>query len=448
MQRILFITLFLMFLSASMLKVYLAIPLFLGLLLLSGVAIKRGYHLKTILSWFWDGAKRIKTMLLVFLFIGFLIPSWMEAGTIPFLVYHGLVNIPPEAFILGAFLLSAVLSMLLGTAFGVAGTIGLVLMIMAKIGSVPGYLVAGAVFSGAYFGDRTSPMSTSAHLIATLTGTNIYQNVKDMLKSGFVPFLTSLILYLILSFGFPLQAVDQSLLNQIPQRFGSSLLLLLPVGVLLLFMIFKIHIRWAMAASATTAILICVFKGDSLSVLSSNLFWGYKELENPELAKIFSSSGLYGMIKLSLTVLLSSTYADYLKGLHLLENIQVWIEKIQKKTTRFVGTLLASVFSASFGCTQTIAIILSHKLMEETYSKNEKRIFMLDLENSGVLLSVLIPWNTSSFVPMALLGAKLSYIPFAFFIYLVPLWHGYQNRISKFQGNRICQKGDIASLKR
>lgn len=429
--------LFIMFLIASLYKVYLAIPLFIGLVILSIYAIKKGHGLKSIGRWFKEGVKRISTMMLVFMFIGILIPSWMEAGTIPMLVYYGLNNIPAYGFIIGSFILSGVLAMLLGTAFGVAGTVGLVLIIMANVGNVPIAITAGAIFSGAYLGDRNSPMSTSAHLIGALTNTEIYENVKAMLKSSFVPLTVTVVLYSVLSIKYPLREVNEEFLRQIPIRFDIGIIVFLPVIVLIIFMIFKIHIRWAMAASSVVAIIISLYNSQDLNLLINHIFWGYTETKNEILAPYFSSSGLYGMIKLSITVLLSSTYADFLKGLNMLRFLELKLEAIAIGGKRFKAMLLSAIFSASFGCTQTIAIILSHKLMEPMYKKEENKDMMIDIENSSVLLSVAVPWNTSSFVPMALLGASLSYLPFAFFIYLVPIWH-YIKKYNKL--NKVFTK--------
>lgn len=417
------VLLFSLFLWASIWKVYLAIPLFLGLVLLTFYAFHKGHAKAEVWGWLKTGMLRIRTMMLVFLFIGILIPGWMAAGTIPMLVYHGLIHIPPFLFVLGAFLLSALMAMLLGTAFGVAGTIGLVLMIMAKVGGVPLAITAGAIFSGAYLGDRTSPMSTSALLVAELTRTNIYQNVGKMLKSVRGPLFICVLFYGILALQFPLREIDEGFLSQIPLRYGNHIYLMIPVFILLILMLLKVHIRWAMALSGLSAVFLCFFQGMSAGDMGKTLFWGFREHQNPDLAPFFSSSGLYGMLKLSLTVLLSSTYADYLKGLQMLRRIEHIGGKLKQKSGRFSAMLFSSIFSASFGCTQTVAIILGHKLMTDHYEEGEKETLMLDLENSAVLISVLIPWNTSSFVPMALLGANLSYLPFALFVYLVPLWH-------------------------
>ena len=169
--------------------------LFAGLLIFSGYARYQGFSLKEIVGMWAAGVKTIRNILMTFVIIGFLTGLWRAGGTIPTIVYYASGVIDPALIVLLTFVLNCLLSCLRGTSFGTAATMGLISMTIASTLGASKALVGGAVLSGIYFGDRCSPVSTSALLTADLTGTNLYDNIQRMMKSALVPFLLSLVFY-------------------------------------------------------------------------------------------------------------------------------------------------------------------------------------------------------------------------------------------------------------
>ena len=161
------------------------------------VFYRKGYQPKELLNLSWTGAKTSIVVMQIFLLIGWLIAMWQAAGIIPMIIATGIDLIDPSIFIACAFLLTALVSMLLGTALGTVGTIGIVLITMAKAGNIPENIVAGAIIAGAYFGDRNGPLSSSASLVAALTHTKVSTNIPIMFKDGLPALIISTVLYLI-----------------------------------------------------------------------------------------------------------------------------------------------------------------------------------------------------------------------------------------------------------
>lgn len=177
--------------------------IFPGLCLFFLLGLKRGYSAAELLGMAWRKGKEALIVIPVFLLIGTVTALWRASGTISFFLYYGLREIPPAFFLLAAFLLSAILSFALGTSYGVCGTAGVVLMALARGGGVSAAMVAGAVISGAYFGDRGSPMSSCAMLVAACTGTELYRNVREMLKTAVLPMVLTVMFYGVLSAWHP-----------------------------------------------------------------------------------------------------------------------------------------------------------------------------------------------------------------------------------------------------
>ena len=150
-----------------------------------------------------DGIKTAKNILITFMLIGIMTALWRAGGTIPVIVSASASLISPSVFIALAFVLNCALSFLTGTAFGTSATMGVICMTVARALGVDVIMTGGAVLAGAYFGDRCSPVSTSALLVSELTGTDIYDNIKNMLKTAAIPFLLSCAVYLAFGFALP-----------------------------------------------------------------------------------------------------------------------------------------------------------------------------------------------------------------------------------------------------
>ena len=242
---------------ASVIKgVSMIAALLLGLAAFSMVGIRRGFSPKALTAMGWHGIKESLVVLEVMAVIGLITAIWRISGTITIFVYYGMKLITPSLFLLITFLLSCLLSYALGTSFGVAGTVGVIFMALARSGGVDPMITAGVVMSGIYFGDRGAPASSSANLVAGITNTKLYENVKRMMKTAMLPFLICFLVYSILSVMNPISRVDIQLIESFESAFVLSPLALIPAGFMLILPILKVNVLRSMGISIVSGIFI------------------------------------------------------------------------------------------------------------------------------------------------------------------------------------------------
>ena len=233
-------------LASVMFSVPIGYALVLVWLCLAYALYRQGYNPKDLLRMSWTSAKTSIVVMQIFLLIGWLIAMWQASGIIPMIIASGIELINPNLFIICAFLITSCVSMLLGTSFGTVGTIGIVLIIIAKAGNLPIDIVAGAIMAGAYLGDRNSPLSSSASLVAALTHTKVNSNIPIMLKDSLPALIISCILYLLLSLWFPLDYTNSYLPDTIHFVFNIHWTLWIPVLIIIGLLPTKLSIRWPM----------------------------------------------------------------------------------------------------------------------------------------------------------------------------------------------------------
>lgn len=401
-------------------------PLMGAIALFIVIHLRRGYRLRSLFYFCWQGAKQSWPVFSILLLIGALMSSWLAGGTVSALVYYGTQLIAPQYFILSTFVLSALVSTLIGTSFGAVGTIGLALMIMARSSSMnQSNLVAGAIIAGAYVGDRCSPLSSSAHLIATVTDTHIYQNLKHILLTSLLPLGLSLLIYGVFSWFYPLQLSQQSdISQQILAIFDLNGVTLLPALLVLVLSVMRVNVKltiilgWVMAVALAMGLQHYSFQ-DVLRFTVS----GFQLDTDSELDMVLLGGGLWSMLKVCAVVLLSTALSGLLTSTQSLTRVGRWLQTARQQRTLFAGTTVISLVSAAFGCTQTITILLSHRLIFRSYQQQgySNRQVALDLENTAVVLAPMIPWNIAGLVPATLLMTGPGFIPFAVYLYLVPL---------------------------
>ncbi|MCD4712681.1 MAG: Na+/H+ antiporter NhaC family protein [Clostridiales bacterium] len=418
--------------------IFLGFPLLIGLIIFMYIAWKRGFPIKEILTMSYIGGKKAFVVLKILVLIGALTAIWMAAGTVPVIVYYGIQFMNPKLFILYAFLISAAVSLLLGTSLGTAGTVGLALIVLAKGGNVNTNIAAGAIIAGAYFGDRCSPMSSSAHLVANITGTKRYTNIRNMLKSSIIPFVLSFILYALISINQPLSFVGSSIDADILEFFNTNLIVLVPSMIIIVFSIFKVNVKLSMLLSIISAAIISfTVQHYSLSEITRFLFLGFRmEPENP-LYTIIQGGGILSMWKPSVVILISCALAGIFEGTGMLKTVEDLLVKARSRSELFSYTAGMSILTAAFGCSQTISVVLTNQLMSRPYKEKglDQYKLALDLENTGIVLSALIPWNLAAFVPTTTMNvSSVGFIPYAFYLYLLPISSFIYFKLSKTQG--------------
>lgn len=401
-------------------------PLLMGLILLMLVALRRGFPLKDVLYMALKGGRKSLLVIRVFILIGAITAVWRASGTVAFIVYYGIELMNPQLFLLSAFLLCAIVSFLLGTAFGTVGTIGIVMMILAKSGNIDINVAAGAIIAGAYFGDRCSPMSSSAILVASVTETQLYKNIARMFKTAAVPLLLAIGSYVLLSMRNPLVFQDNNISQTILEVFHIPIATILPAVVILVLAAFRVDVKISMLASILTGMILAfVLQGYSVTNILKYTFLGFSLEKTGFFYDIIKGGGVLSMAKTALIVLISSAYSGIFEGTRMLKEIQRVLDNIADKYGTFTAAILTGFITASLGCTQALAILLTNQLIAETYKKKGRDKYELaqDLENTAVILSPLVPWNIAGAVPAATLSATVGFMPYAFYLYLIPLWN-------------------------
>ncbi len=416
-------------------------PLALTLVGFVGLYWWRGVALPQLIAMLWRGAPQSFGVLSILLLIGGLTAAWLAAGTVATLVYYGLQLIQPRLFLLSAFMLTGAVSVLIGTSFGAVGTIGLALMIMARGGGVSVPWAAGAIIAGAYVGDRCSPLSSSAYLVATLTKTKLYSNLPVMAITSTAPLLLSGVIYLLASWQHPLVVGEQGFWDSLPTAFSLHWVTLLPAMLIFGLVALRISVKLTLLLSLGLASVIAIgWQGYTLRQLGAFLILGFDLRTPTELADILQGGGLWPMAKVCLVVMVSTALARLLAATETLSLFQTWLQTLSPGRALFAGTLVTSLATAAYGCTQTMAILLTYQLTQPIYRQAHLSAQQqaIDLENTAVVLAPLIPWNIAGLIPATLLMVNAEFIPYAVYLYLLPLWElGFRpQRLREGTGNR------------
>lgn len=412
------------------------IALLVGLAAFSAAAAHKGFGFKEISSMAVQGAKGSLIVIEVMCVIGLVTAAWRVSGTITIFVYYGMKIITPPLFLLIAFLLSCLLSYSLGTSFGVAGTVGVIFMTLARSGGVDPVITAGVLMSGIYFGDRGSPVSSSANMVAGITGTKIFDNVKLMMKSAVVPFIITLAVYTVLSVMNPISHVDEALVASFEREFLLSLWAFVPSVVMLVLPLLKVSVLISMGLSILCAVAVAwLVQGVPLLEVFKICFVGY-EAQGEGLGIILNGGGLVSMLEIVFILLISSSYSGIFSGTGLLDDIQEKLSRACTRFGRFTVLLLMSIGTAAVFCNQTIATLMCCDLLKKPYMDGHSSASIapdasdavsmtelaIDMENSVILIACFIPWSIGCSVPLSFFGADFHSLPFAVYMYTVPIF--------------------------
>lgn len=436
-------------------SVLLALGFGLALFLLYGR--KKGFSWQELLGMAARGVLTVKNILITFLLIGILTAFWRAAGTIPVIVCYAAGWIRPSVFLLMTFLLNCGISVLIGTSFGTAATMGVICATMGNAMGMSPVLTGGAVLSGIYFGDRCSPVSTSALLIAAVTGTDIYGNIRRMLRTALVPFLVSCAIYLAAGAAVTAGMIGTAgaagtagtagaagaagaagsagvmgtidLQGIFSKAFELHWAALIPAVVIFALALCRVDVKIAMSASIACAIPLCLFlQHIPVPELLRAAVFGFFP-QDPEVAAMVSGGGIVSMLRVAGIVCISSSYSDIFKQTGLLDGVKKAIASIGSKTASYTAAMVTSIAAGMIACSQTLTILLTNQLCSDLNPDKEQ--FAVDLEDSAVVIAPLVPWSIAGAVPLSAIGAPMSAILASFYLILLPLWRNALSLIEK-----------------
>ncbi len=394
--------------------------LIVGYIIFVTYGLIKGHDLKVLIKKSFEGVLTVKNILLVFVLIGIITALWRASGTIAFIVYMGSKLISPSILILLTFLLCSILSFLIGTSLGTAATMGVICVSIGKAMGINPYYLGGAVLSGIYFGDRCSPMSTSALLITELTKTNLYTNIKLMLKTSIIPFVTTCLFYLFLGLKSSTSPVGIDATNIFKENYNLNIVVIVPAILIIILSLFKVNVKKTMLLSIVISFIIAVFfQQESVTSLINYCVYGFHH-SNEKLNSMMKGGGILSMLNVGLIVAISSSYSGIFKETKMLVLMKKYLKEFSEKTSNYFVIFLSSIISGAIACNQSLGIILTHELCEELEDKQNMAII---LENTIVLLAGLIPWNIAMAVPLKTVDIGLMSGLFAFYLYFLSLWN-------------------------
>jgi NhaC family Na+:H+ antiporter len=378
-----------------------------------------------------DGIRQALQAILILAIIGVLVGVWLVSGVVPTMIYYGLKIITPSIFLVASLITCSITSLATGTSWGTAGTIGLALMGVATGLGIPLPMAAGAILSGAYFGDKMSPLSDTTNLAPAMAGTDVFTHVKFMLKSTIPVYIIVVIIYLVLGFRFGGGNADMSNLKVITdglqETFIINPLLLIPPVVVIVSIGLKMPaIPGIFLGIVSGGILGALVQGNDLGQLLSCAHSGYiSETGLEALDDLLTAGGIENMMySISLTIL-AMTFGGIMEKTGQLEVIVERLIRLAKGTTSLVGlTMLTCLGSNATMPEQYISVVVPGRMYNASYRKRGLHPKMLSnaLEGSGTVTSALVPWNTCGVYMSGVLGVStLAYAPWTFFNYLMPI---------------------------
>ena len=403
-----------------LLKYSVIYALIVGYIIFVTYGLIKGHDLKVLIKKSFEGVLTVKNILLVFVLIGMITALWRASGTIAFIVYMGSKLISPSILILLTFLLCSILSFLIGTSLGTAATMGVICVSIGKAMGINPYYLGGAVLSGIYFGDRCSPMSTSALLITELTKTNLYTNIKLMFKTSIIPFVTTCLFYLFLGLKSSTSPVSIDATNIFKENYNLNIVVIVPAILIIILSLFKVNVKKTMLLSIVISFIIAMFfQKESVTSLINYCVYGFYH-SNEKLNSMMKGGGILSMLNVGLIVAISSSYSGIFKETKMLVLMKKYLKEFSKKTSNYFVIFLSSIISGAIACNQSLGIILTYELCEELEDKQNMATI---LENTIVLLAGLIPWNIAMAVPLKTIDIGLMSGLFAFYLYFLPFWN-------------------------
>lgn len=407
-------------------------PLIVLATVIAGVqAILLGYSYDSIIEEISQKISKIWGALLILVIVGFMIGSWMIGGTIPMLIYYGLKLINPKYLALTAFLLTAIVSILTGTSWGSAGTIGVAFMGVAVGLDVNLAVIAGAVVSGAYFGDKLSPLSDTTNLASAVCEVNIYEHIANQMWTTGGSAIISAIFYFIYG-QFYITGSGQTpetvlaLMKTLNEMFNWNIILIIPLLVVLIGSITKKPTIPVMLLASFIALFNAfIFQGASIdNIINATLngfnvgMLGYDETTViPDLVKLLHRGGMMAMMNTLLIAICAISFAGTMSvtgGLDTL--ISKLVEKITSTFQLVASTIVICLITTGVTSNGQVSILMPGEALKDVYKKKglHPKVLSRTLEDSVSCTECLIPWTAAGAYMAATLGVPtLSYLPFA-----------------------------------
>jgi NhaC family Na+:H+ antiporter len=370
-----------------------------------------------------ESIHRAMPAILIMLCVGILIGSWMASGTIPMVIYYGLKLISPRFFLLTACLVCSITALATGTSWGTIGTVGVAFIGIAMGLGIPLGLAAGAIVSGAYFGDKMSPFSDIPNLAAVTAGANLFDHIKHMIWSGVPGWVISLLVYFLLGLHSPAGTLSSDtmtvIMDTLRANFRFHVLLLLPM-VVVFYLAFtkRPTIPGMLFSSLVAAVLAVIFQNETVVRIAQSVNSGYPAQTGVEAVdRLLTRGGLMSMMETQLVAFTAFSFGGIMQKTGMLAVILERIMKVARSVGSLVAVTIGScVVTALVTGSSYLAVIVPGDLLSPIYkrknlaAKNLSRI----IDECGGIFVPLIPWSMAGVYITGALGVPvLSYLPWA-----------------------------------
>ncbi|MFH5778459.1 Na+/H+ antiporter NhaC [Heyndrickxia oleronia] len=407
------------------------VPLIVGTTVAAIVALSSGFKWKDIEESMYKGIRLALPAVVIIMLVGITIGAWIGGGIVATMIYYGLKIITPSLFLVSITIICAVVALAIGSSWSTMGTIGVAGMGIGLSMGIPAPMIAGAIISGSYFGDKMSPLSDTTNLASGLTNTDLFVHIRHMLFTTIPGLVIALIVYAILGKNFGKSGVDtadsQQTIYVLQDSFViSPYLLIIPVLVIVLV---------AKKVPAIPALLIGIILGflSQVYIQGGNFSGAIEALQsgftiktgNTMVDELFNRGGLDSMMYTVSMTIVAMTFGGILEHTGMLKAIVNQILKVAKSSKSLVASTVVSCFATNATCSeQYISIVIPSRMYANAYkekglhSKNLSRA----LEDGGTLTSVFVPWNTCGVFILGTLGVPtLQYAPYAVLNFVIPI---------------------------
>ncbi|MBV1888000.1 MAG: sodium:proton antiporter [Urechidicola sp.] len=410
------------------------------LLIGGGVSVIVGLFNKvsigTMIAEVWENWKSVFIPIMILLLVGALAGTWLVSGVIPAMVYYGLQVLSPGIFLPASIVIAAIISIATGSSWTTSATVGIALIGIGSALGIPTGMIAGAVISGAYFGDKMSPLSDTTNLAPAMAGTDLFTHIRYMAITTVPTIIITIIVFSIISLNLETtgSADISGLLSSIKSTFNITPFLFIVPIIVIVLIVTKTKPLIALGTGVVlAAVFSFIFQSEVLSSLSSSSFQSIVNAifvdteiatDNEKLNELFSSGGVKGMLWTILLVMCAMVFGGVMDGIGALARIT---KELLKFATTVFGLFASTVFSClglnAIASDQYLAIVIPGKMFKQAFDDKGLAPENLSrtLEDAGTVTSVLIPWNTCGAYQSTVLGVGVAeYFVYAIFNWLSP----------------------------
>lgn len=403
--------------------------------------------------------------IIILLLIGALAGTWMISGVVPFLIYYGLDILHPSIFLCATVIICSVVSLFTGSSWSTIATIGVALLGVGKTLGFEPSLVAGAIISGAYFGDKMSPLSDTTNLSPAMVGIDIFKHIKYMMNTTVPTYIITLIIFIVWGLMVDVHGDVANVLEMqsvIEANYSLNPLLLLVPAILLFIITKKVPAIPSMFVGVVLGAVFAVILQPQIIEMVSSVTDNYIKASyftvtqaifgdvsistgTPFVDKLFSTGGMAGMLNTVWLIVMAMIFGGSMEAGGFLVRITKSLLKFVKNSTSLVGTTAAScIFFNVCTCDQYLTIVLTGSMYKDAYDDMDlaPEVLSRTLEDAGSVTSPLVPWNTCGAAQSRVLGvATMDYLPYCFFNLLSPVMSvivaGVRFRIRNRKGEYI-----------